>query len=268
MVIVADRAATVGDLLRAWRGKRRLSQLEVGLVAGVSPRHLSFVETGKAKASAELLLALAEVLQMPLRDRNALLLAAGFAPRYSQTPWGAPDIAHVVQGIERLLTAHDPYPGLAVDRNWNVVLANAAARRVIALLPACVMQPTPNVFRMGLHPQGLAAHSSNFAQWGAFMWQQLQGLADLALDGSFDALLDELRSHATVKSLPSSPAAPSTSSPLLPFELTLGGQRLNLFTTLVRLGTPQDVTLSELTVELFYPADEATQAALQTARSS
>jgi transcriptional regulator with XRE-family HTH domain len=265
MSAVVDRTATVGDLLRAWRGKRRLSQLEVGLVAGVSPRHLSFVETGKSKASAELLLALAEVLQMPLRDRNALLLAAGFAPRYPQTTWGAPDMTHVVEGIERLLAAHDPYPGVALDRNWNVVSANTAAHRLMALLPAALMQPAPNIFRLGLHPQGLAAHSSNFQEWGAYMWQQLQGLADLALDGSLDALLNEVRNYATVKALPPLRQTPPSSNLLVPFTLHFEGQILNLFTTLARLGTPQDVTLSELTVELFYPADAATQKALRTA---
>ncbi len=261
-------ATPVGDLLRAWRSKRRLSQLEVGLVAGVSARHLSFVETGRAKPSPELLLAVAEVLQVPLRERNALLLAAGYAPRYPQTPWNAPDMALVTQAVERLLNAHDPYPGVALDRGWNVVAANRAARHVLAVVPPALLSPAPNIFRISLHPQGMAAFTSNFDEWGRYMVSQLEGLVDGSLAGELDSLLDEVRGYANVQAL--RPASNVRTAPtlLLPCVLHIGGQDLSLFTALARLGTPRDVTLSELTVELFYPADAATEAALRSQRTA
>src|SRR5918911_3433837 len=144
----------VGPLLRDWRHRRRRSQLDLALDVGVSPRHLSFVETGRSKPSPELLLALAELLEVPLRERNAFLLAAGYAPRYPQTPLEDPAMARVRTAVQRLLDSHDPYPGVAVDRLWNVVLANQAARRLVTHLPAALTGPPLNVFRACLHPDG------------------------------------------------------------------------------------------------------------------
>jgi transcriptional regulator with XRE-family HTH domain len=254
----------VGDLLRAWRAKRRLSQLEVGLTAGVSSRHLSFIETGRARASAELLVALADVLDMPLRDRNALLLAAGFAPRYSETELDAPDMAAMQQAITRVLAAHDPYPGVALDRHWNIVVANEAAKRVVAIVSPELRALPHNIFRLGLHPRGIAACTTNFDEWGRHILRELQRLADSAIDPTAAALLDEVRGYPNVQALLNTPpkAAP-TNSLLVPCVLDIAGQRLSLFTTLATFGSPRDVTLAELTVELFYPADAATQAALR-----
>jgi transcriptional regulator with XRE-family HTH domain len=260
---------SVGDLLRAWRAKRRLSQLEVGLTAGVSARHLSFIETGRARASAELLVALADVLDMPLRERNTLLLSAGFAPRYSETQLDAPDMAAMQQAITRVLDAHDPYPGVALDRHWNIVIANAAAQRLVAAVPPELLTPPHNIFRLGLHPRGLAACTANFDEWGRYMLRELQRLAESAIDPAASALLDEVRSYANVKALLGTPPKSAPSSPLLvPCVLDIGGQRLSLFTTLATFGSPRDVTLAELTVELFYPADAATQGALRQAASA
>jgi transcriptional regulator with XRE-family HTH domain len=262
---VANRPQTVGDLLRAWRAKRRLSQLEVGLSAGVSPRHLSFVETGRARASAELLVALGEVLQMPLRERNALLLAGGFAPRWSEQALDAPDMAAMRQAIARVLDAHDPYPGVALDRHWNVVVANRAAGRLLALLPPALAAAPVNVFRAGLHPNGIAAHTANFAAWGRYLLHELERLAEGSLDAATAALRDEVHAYPNVVALRAQPAPPPRPGELLvPCVLDLHGQRLSLFTTLATFGSPRDVTLAELTVELFYPADAATAAVLRT----
>ena len=263
--IAPARAArgTVGDLLRAWRAKRRLSQLEVGLTAGVSSRHLSFIETGRAKASAELLVALADVLDMPLRERNALLLAAGFAPRYPETDLAAPSMAAMQQAITRVLEAHDPYPGVALDRHWNIVVANRSAQRLIGTLPPELMTPLPNILRAGLHPRGMAAFTSNFDEWGRYMLRQLQRLADDSLDSTAAALIDEVRAYPNVQALLCAPVPAPAHELLVPCVLDLHGQRLSLFTTLATFGSPRDVTLAELTVELFYPADAATEAALR-----
>ena len=255
----------VGDLLRAWRAKRRLSQLEVGLTAGVSSRHLSFIETGRAKASADLLVALADVLDMPLRERNALLLAAGFAPRYPETDLSAPNMAAMHQAITHVLDAHDPYPGVALDRHWNIVIANAAVKRLVGALPPALMVPAPNIFRLGLHPQGMAAFTSNFDEWGRSMLRELQRLADDSLDSTAAALLDEVRAYPNVQALLRKPVPAPAHELLVPCVLELHGQRLSLFTTLATFGSPRDVTLAELTVELFYPADAATETALRAA---
>jgi len=265
---LAPRAAdatrrSVGDLLRAWRAKRRLSQLEVGLTAGVSSRHLSFIETGRAKASPELLVALADVLDMPLRERNALLLAAGFAPRYPETDLGAPGMAAMQQAITRVLDAHDPYPGVALDGQWDVVIANRAAQRLVGVLPPALTQPRPNLFRAGLHPQGMAAFTRNFDEWGRYMLRELQRLADDTLDGTAAALLAEVRAYPNVQALLAAPVPAPAHELLVPCVLELHGQRLSLFTTLATFGSPRDVTLAELTVELFYPADAATEGVLR-----
>ncbi len=263
MDVATPTHTTVGDQLRHWRGRRRLSQLELGLTAGVSPRHLSYVETGRAKASAELLLALAEVLQMPLRERNALLLAGGYAPRYSQTPLDAPDLSAMREALTRVLDAHDPYPGLAVDGHWNVVLANAGARRLMGAMPPALLVPVPNAIRLGLHPQGLAAFTTNFDVWGRHLLHQLEGLVHDSGDAGLAALQDEVRAYPNVRALLARPAALPAPSLIVPCELQLHGQRVSLFSTLARFGTPRDVTLAELTVELFYPADAASQAVLR-----
>lgn len=264
----ASTRQSVGDLLRAWRAKRRLSQLEVGLTAGVSARHLSFIETGRARPSAELLVALADVLDMPLRERNALLLAAGFAPRYGQTRLDAPGMAAMQQAITRVLDAHDPCPGVALDRQWNIVIANRSAQRLVSMLPPELMAPAPNIFRLGLHPRGMAAFTANFEAWGRYLLRELQRLAEAGLDPAVDALLDEVRAYPNVQALLARPTpAASPDELLVPCVLDLHGQRLALFTTLATFGSPRDVTLAELTVELFYPADEPSAAALRALRA-
>jgi transcriptional regulator with XRE-family HTH domain len=260
----AAAESSAGERLRAWRTRRRLSQMEVALTAGVSPRHLSFIETGRARASADVLVALAEVLQMPLRERNALLLAGGFAPRYPQMPLDAPDLAAMRSALARVLDAHDPYPGVALDRHWNIVLANAAAQRMVSVLPPALAQAQPlNIIRIGLHPDGMAAHTANFDEWGGYMFRELQRLAEASLDPVLHSLLDEVQSWPNVAALRTRSSHTAADELIVQCVLRHGTQRLSMFTTLATFGSPRDVTLSELTVELFYPADAATEAALR-----
>lgn len=260
----ASRPTGAGALLRAWRGKRRLSQLTLALDAGVSARHLSFVENGRSRPSADLLGALAEQLALPLRERNKLFLAAGYAPRFAETPLDAPDMAGILAGLKRLLDAHDPYPGVAMDRHWNVVLTNRAAGALVALLPPKLTTPALNIFRASLHPEGFAAITENFGEWGRHLLDELTQFAATSLDGSAAALLEEVRAYPNVQALLAEPR-PGGDVPhqlLIPCTLRLPHTRLSMFTTLATFGSARDVTLAELKVELFYPADAASAAAL------
>lgn len=277
----------VGPLLREWRMRRRRSQLDLALDVGVSPRHLSFIETGRSRPSAAMVLALAEQLALPLRERNRLLLAAGHAPRFAQRSLDAPEMAAVRGALQRLLDAHQPYPGLVLDRHWNVLLANAAALSLVALLPPELRGPPLNIFRASLHPQGLAAATANFGEWGSHLVEALQRSVADSADPALAALQQEVLAYPNVQALmsglsgPAEPAARGLRTPdaaptlLLPcvMDLPLAGpgqptQRVSLFTTLTTFGTPRDITLDELAVELFYPADAASQALLRAAAES
>jgi transcriptional regulator with XRE-family HTH domain len=239
--------------------------MELALDVGVSPRHLSFVETGRSKPSPELLLELANVLEVPLRERNAFLLAAGYAPHYQQRSLKDPAMTLVRTAVERLLASHNPYPGVAIDLLWNVVLANDSARRLVAVLPAALAGPPVNVFRACLHPDGLSSHTLNFSEWAAYLLGQLHRLQVLTADPDVTELADEVARYPTVVALGDwrSAAAPEEPAVLVPWRLLLNGVELSLFTTLTTFGTPQDITLAELAVELFYPSDEATEARLR-----
>jgi transcriptional regulator with XRE-family HTH domain len=242
-----------------------MSQMTRALEAGISARHLSFVETGRARPSVALLLALADTLKLPLRSRNELLNAAGFAPCFSETALAAPDLAHVRGALQRLLDVHDPWPGVALDRQWNVVLANAAARRLASLLPPFLREPQLNMLRASLHPQGFAAITANFDEWGWHLLDELARRAESNGDAGTAALLEEVASYPNVRALRDRAAAPTDGRLplLLHCVLDIGDRRLSLFTTQAVFGSPRDVTLAELTVELFYPADEPTAAALR-----
>lgn len=254
----------VGASIREWRNLRRMSQMELALEAGISPRHLSFVETGRSRPSPEVLLALAQCLSLPLRDRNAWLLAAGYAPRFGEQGLGAAEMTQIRATLTRLLDAHDPYPGVVLDRHWNVVLANRAAAGLTALLPEFLRSPVLNLFRASLHPEGFAAHTLNFGQWGNYMLGALERLAASNRDAASYELLDEIRAYPGVDALSGIGDADAPGADLLvPCVLGLGGTRLSMFTTLTTFGTPRDITLEELCIELFYPADADTEAALR-----
>lgn len=245
----------VGALLRQWRSHRRRSQMDLALDAGVSTRHLSFIETGRASPSPEVVLALADGLDVPLRERNALLLAAGYAPRYDETPLDAPAMARAKAAVQRVLDAHDPYPGVVLDRRWDVVAANAGALALIEGVAPELASPTLNVFRVSLHPDGLAARTRNFEEWGSYLVWQLEHQLALSGDAGLAALLEEVRGYPNVAALPT---RMPDEDPMLVLTVDLVDPDLSLFTTLTTFGTPRDITLDELMIELFYPADDAT----------
>jgi transcriptional regulator with XRE-family HTH domain len=264
---VGPMSTMVGPLVRDWRLRRRRSQMDLALDVGVSPRHLSFVETGRSRPSPELLLSLADRLEVPLRDRNTLLLAAGYAPRYRETPIGDDAMTRVRATLRRLLDGHDPYPGVVIDRVWNIVVANDAAARLTALLPPELCAPPVNVFRACLHPAGLARLTLNLPEWGGYLVNQLERVAASSGDPVAAALLDEVSSYpgvAAMAALASRPARTADPVLLVPWRVGIGGAEWSFFTTLTSFGTPQDVTLAELAVELFCPADDATEARLRT----
>ena len=189
--------------------------------------------------------------------------AGGHAPRYPEQPLDAPDRAAMRRAITRVLEAHHPYPGVALDRHWNIVIANPAAQALMAQVPRRLLQPVANIVRIGLHPDGLAACTTNFPVWGRCMVGQLQRLADSGFDAQAQALLSEVCAYPNVRTLLAQPPPAAADDPLVLCELQLGAQRLSLFTTLATFGSPRDVLLAELTVELFYPANAATEAALR-----
>src|SRR5262245_25185901 len=228
------RAGGVGPLVKEWRTVRRRSQLDLALEIGVSARHLSFVETGRSRPSPELILALAEGLDVPLRDRNALLLAAGYAPRHSETSLESPAMATVRGWLERMLAAHDPYPGAVIDRQWNIVLANSAAGALVAGVAESAAGPPLNVFRLCLHPDGLAPRTLNFEEWAAYLLRQLHRLVTTTNDRALRALEEEVVAYPTVAALPEEiRRAGWVDAPLLvPLRLAVEDRELSLFTTL------------------------------------
>jgi transcriptional regulator with XRE-family HTH domain len=259
-------AGGVGTMLREWRTRRRLSQMELALDVGVSPRHLSFVETGRSRPSPNVIVALAVRLEVPLREQNTLLLAGGYAPRYSQQSLEAGGLQAVQSALQRLLDAHDPYPGMVLDRQWNVVLANRAAMRLAGLLPQHLTQPKINIYRASLHPEGLARVTVNFEQWAEHLLANLRRSVASSADTALIALENEVKGFPNVSAIQrSSSIAAQASALLVPCVLDLPNGRHSLFTTLTSFGTPRDVTLDEMCVELFYPSDPRTEALLRGA---
>ncbi len=258
-------ATGVGPLVKEWRGRRRLSQLDLASEAGVSARHLSFVETGRSKPSPELLLTLARHLEVPLREQNDLLLAAGYAPRHQERQLDDPAMRQIDTTLSTLLARHDPYPGIVLDRRWNIVLANAAASLLADLVPPALTGSPLNLFRISLHPDGLAAHTRNFEAWAGYLVRQLARAVRASADPELAALQEEVLGYPTVAALPDEATAADDPNPpvLLPCEMRVGGVDLSLITTLTTFGSPLDITLDELMIELFYPADDASDAALR-----
>jgi transcriptional regulator with XRE-family HTH domain len=259
----ADAASRpgVGAMLRDWRKRRHQSQLALALQAGISQRHLSFIESGRAQPSREMLLHLAEELDMPLRERNRLLNAGGFAPVFPERPLDDPAMDAARSAIERVLSAHEPYPALAVDRHWTLVAANRAVAPFLAAASPALLTPPVNVLRLSLHPDGLAPRIANLTQWRSYLLQRLAREYELSGDAYLGDLLEELRSYPT----PARAAASQGSSianadarVFVPLELEAPAGILSFISTTTVFGTPVDVTVSEIALECFFPADAAT----------
>jgi transcriptional regulator with XRE-family HTH domain len=251
--------APLGTLLRDWRQRRRLSQLDLALEAGVSARHLSFLETGRAKPSREMVLHLSEQLDVPLRDRNRLLLAAGFAPAFEERSIDAPEMAPVREALDRVLGGHEPYPAVVVDRWWNLAAANRSIATFTADVPERLMEPPVNVLRVSLHPDGMASRILNYGEWRAHLLDRLQRQVTLTADERLAALLEEVSSYPGETAEVHGPGG-EIAVPLL---WDAGGQELAFFSTIATFGTAVDITLAELSIEAFFPADEATAAYLR-----
>ncbi|MCW4453580.1 helix-turn-helix transcriptional regulator [Flavobacterium sp. MXW15] len=252
---------TVGDVLREWRGRRRWSQLQLACEAGISTRHLSFVENGRAAASRDLLLRLAEPLTMPLRARNRLLLAAGYAPAYAETALEAEGMGAAKAAIDAVLAGHMPFPALAVDRHWQLVAANPAIAALLEGVAPALLQEPVNVLRLSLHPDGLAPRIENLAQWRHHLLERLSQQAD----ANGDPVLRSL--HRELQALPAPPPATGgmpADRIAVPLRLRdpRSGRTLQLISTTTVFGTATDVMLSELALECFYPADAQTRGLL------
>jgi transcriptional regulator with XRE-family HTH domain len=261
MILMAPQTRPIGDLLREWRQHRRLSQLALSLDAGISTKHLSFLETGRSRPSRDMLLHLADLLGVPLRERNTLLQAAGFAALYPQHALSDPEMQTARQAMETILAAHDPYPALAIDRHWTLVSANQATQRLLAatIAPA-LLEPPVNVLRASLHPDGLAPHIANLPIWRGHILARLRQQIAATADPVLSDLLQELAAYPGGTDHP----APTESGLVIPLQLRLGEHVLSLFGTVTVFGTPVDITLAELALEAFYPADEATAAILRS----
>lgn len=255
--------APVGDLLRHWRQHRRWSQLDLATEAEVSTRHLSCLETGRALPSREMLLRLAERLEVPLRERNQLLTAAGYAPMYRERPLADPTMQPAYAAVQRVLHAHDPYPALAVDRHWNLVAHNRAAGAFMVGLPAELLVPPVNVLKVSLHPLGLAPRIANFTAWREHLFERLTHQVKASGDPTLAALAEELRALPLPEGTTDAPTATRGVVDIaVPLQLHSPAGMLSFISTITVFGTPVEVTLSELAIEAFFPADEATAQAL------
>jgi transcriptional regulator with XRE-family HTH domain len=255
--------SAVGDHLRDWRQRRRMSQLDLALEAEISTRHLSFMETGRAQPSRDMVLRLADRLEVPLRERNVLLVAAGFAPVFPQRSLDDPALAAARQAVDLILTGHEPFPALAVDRGWNLVAANRMARLLMGGVGPDLLQAPINVMRLTLHPRGLAPRIANLDAWRAHMLERLRREAELTADKGLADLLIELRAYPTSNVLRTRAPADEFSGIAVPFQLRHEEQVLSFLSTTTVFGTPVEVALSELALETFFPADQETAAALQ-----
>ena len=255
------QAAPIGTQLREWRARRRLSQLDLALDADISTRHLSFIETGRANPSPEMVRRLADRLDVPHRARNALLLAAGYAPNYQERPLDSPEMAGVRTVVDHILKGHEPYPAIAVDRHWNMIAANGAIGILVEQIAPALLVPPVNVIRLALHPEGLAPQIANFPEWRSHILDRLDRQIETSADASLVALLAEVSAYPSSYNDNEGAPGNAIAVPLL-LDTVVG--RIAFVTTITIFGTPVDVTLSELAIEAFFPADARSAELLRT----
>ena len=260
MTVTTTHSATspVGELLRQWRQRRRLSQLDLAIEADISARHLSFVETGRSKPTSAMILRLSERLDVPLRDRNALLLAGGYAPAYPERGLDEPELAAVRAGLRRVLDGHNPYPAVLVNRWWELVDLNASVAVFTDGVAPRLLEPPANVLRLSLHPGGMAPRIANLAEWRAHVLTRLHRQAAATGDARLAALHQEIRGYPGGESEP-----PPRTDVVVPLRYRHGDRELSFFSMTAVIGAPMDITVGELALESFYPADQAPAQALQ-----
>ena len=253
MTIAAPQLRPVGRLLREWRERRRLSQLDLSIQAEISTRHLSFVETGRSRPTPEMILKLTEQLEVPLRERNQLLLAGGYAPAYPQHGLEAPELSSVREALRLVLTSHEPNPAVVINRWWELLDANSAVSLITAGCAPHLLEPPVNVLRLSLHPEGMAPRIVNLAQWRAHLLEQVRRRAGQTGDARLRELHDELIDYpgGIDKSVPAS-------NVVLPLRLRHETRDLSFFSISATVETAADVTVDELAIESFYPADVET----------
>ena len=256
---------SIGDHLRDWRQRRRLSQLDLALEAEISTKHLSFLETGRAQPSRDMVLRLAEELDVPLRERNVLLVSAGYAPVFSQRSLDDPALQAARKAVDLVLKGHEPYPAIAVDRHWHLVAHNTAVPPLLASIAPKLMQPPVNVLRLSLHPEGLAPRIENLGEWRAHLLARLRQQIDATADAELSKLFDELAAYPAPGGAhaPRANATHDYGGVVVPLRLVMDAGTLSLFSTITIFGTPVDVTLSELAIESFFPADPETAGMLR-----
>lgn len=258
------------DHFRRWRRLRHLSQLDLAVAAGVSARHMSFLETGRSQPSREMVLKLAQCLAVPLRERNPMLELAGFAPMYRTRAWDDPDLRPAMQSVRTVLAAHTPHPALALDRLYNVVATNDAAAALLRKVLPQGETTTINVIRATLHPQGLAPHIINFADWRADILMRLDQQARRTGDADLSALRQEVSAYPMPCGAPAPKLARPSPAPdvILPLELRVGQEVLRFITTMTVFDSPHDIVLQEMAIETFFAVDERTARFLRDAASS
>jgi transcriptional regulator with XRE-family HTH domain len=260
----APRAArSFGEHLRDWRLRRRMSQLDLAGEAEISTRHLSFVETGRSVPSREMVLRLAERLEIPLRERNALLVAAGYAPMYRERPLDDPALSAAREAVHLILRSHEPYPALAVDRHWNLLAHNAMVPHLLARADPALLQAPVNVLRLSLHPQGLAPHIVNLGQWRHHLFERLRQQIHATGDPVLQSLEQELRAYPVPEDVDDTRLEGEVLGVAMPLRFRTDAGVLSFISTTTVFGTPVDVTLQELALETFFPADAFTGEALR-----
>ncbi|MFG2124448.1 helix-turn-helix domain-containing protein [Streptomyces sp. NPDC048710] len=254
----------IGPLLRAWRERRRISQLELALRADSSARHISFIETGRSRPSEEMVLRLAEHLDVPVRERNALLLAAGYAPHYPETPLDDPALDALRDGMERLIQGYEPYPALVVDAGYTVVAANRGITMLLEGVPEKLLTPAPNAMRLTLHPEGLAPRIRNLREWRGHLLAQMEREIALHRSDQLRALYEEVAAYPVPEDAPGDEPAEPVPYFALPMQIEHDGRILSFVSSISTFNTPMDVTVAELAIETFLPADPATTKYLHT----